>query len=68
MNASNKFTYIAALIFALMGLVHVIRVFRPFQVILGTHSIPIWVSYVAVVVTFGLGWMLCREARGRSTG
>lgn len=66
-NASNTFTYIAALIFALMGIVHVIRLFTHFQIDVGTHSIPMWVSYVAIVITFGLGWMLCREARGRST-
>ena len=67
MNRSTTFTYIAALIFAVMGVVHLYRLFTNFQVIIGSHSIPMWVSYVAVVVTFGLGWMLCREARGRRT-
>lgn len=67
MNRSTTFTYIAALIFAAMGVVHLIRVISPFQVIFGSHNIPIWVSYVAILVTFGLAWMLCREARGRRT-
>jgi hypothetical protein len=64
MNRSTPFTWIAAAIFALMALVHIIRLFTNFQIIVGTHSIPMWVSVVAAVVTAGLSWMLCREARG----
>lgn len=67
MNRSRTFTYIAALIFAVMGVAHLYRIVSPFPVNIGSVDIPMWVSYVAVVVTFGLGWMLCREARGRST-
>jgi hypothetical protein len=66
MNRPTTFTYIAAVVFALMGAAHVYRIVSPFTVTLGATEIPMWVSYVAVVVTFGLGWMLCREARGRS--
>jgi hypothetical protein len=67
MNRGRTFTYVAALIFAVMGVVHLIRVFKPFQIVFGTHAVPMWGSYIAVVVAFGLAWMLCREARGRST-
>lgn len=66
MSGSRTFTYIAAMIFALMGIAHLYRIISPFPVNVGSVSIPIWVSHIAVVVTFGLGWMLCREARGRS--
>ena len=61
---TRPFTWIASAIFALMALIHIYRVFTDFQVVLGSHTIPIWVSYVAIVVTAGLSWMLCREARG----
>jgi hypothetical protein len=61
---SKPFTWIASAIFALMALVHVYRVFTHFQIILGSHSIPMWCSYVAIVITALLSWMLCREARG----
>jgi protein-S-isoprenylcysteine O-methyltransferase Ste14 len=64
MTRSKPFTWIAAALFALMALVHVIRVFTHFQIILGSHAIPDWVSYVAIVVAAFLSWMLCREARG----
>ena len=61
---ARPFTWIASAIFALMALVHIYRLFTHFQIILGSHEIPMWCSYVAIVVTALLSWMLCREARG----
>ena len=61
---SRPFTWIASAIFALMALLHLYRLYSHFQVILGSHVIPMWVSYVAIVVAALLSWMLCREARG----
>ena len=63
MNSSRPFTWIAAAIFAVMAIVHIIRVFTGFQVVIGTHAMPLWLTYVAIVVTAFLSWMLCREAR-----
>jgi hypothetical protein len=63
---ARPFTWIASAIFALMALVHVLRLFIHFQIVIGSHVIPMWVSYVAIVVTAVLSWMLCREARGTS--
>ena len=64
MTASRPFTWIASGIFALMALVHIYRLIRPFEIIVGSHSIPMWVSIVAIIVCAVLSWMLCREARG----
>ena len=66
MNSGKTFTWIAAAIFALMAVIHIVRLFTHFKVILGSHTIPMWVSYVAIVVTAFLSWMLCREARNTS--
>jgi hypothetical protein len=60
---SRPFTLIAALIFALMALLHVYRLFTHFQVILGSHTIPMWWSYVGVAVPGLLALMLYRESR-----
>lgn len=68
MRRSKPFTWIAAAIFALMSIVHIIRLFTHFQITIGTHSIPEWVSYIAIVVAAFLSWMLCREARGAPSG
>jgi hypothetical protein len=64
MNSSRPFTLIAALIFAIMCVLHIYRLFTHFQVILGSHDIPMTVSYVAIVVTAILAWGCYRESRG----
>jgi hypothetical protein len=53
-----------AALFALAALLHIYRLITHFQIIIGSHVIPMWCSYVAVVVAAFLSWMLCREARG----
>lgn len=66
MTRSKPFTWIAAIIFALAAIVHIIRLIKPFQVVVGSHNIPMSASIVCIVVFGFLSWMLCREARGTS--
>ena len=66
MNRSRPFTWVAAAIFALMAIVHIYRLISPFEIHIGSASVPMSVSIVAAVVTAFLSWMLCREARGTS--
>lgn len=61
--ASRPVTFIAALIFFCMALVHVYRLFTHFQLILGSHTIPLWVSYFGVVIPALIGILLLRESR-----
>ena len=60
---SRPFTWIASAFFAVGALVHLYRLFTQFQVIIGSHTIPMWCSYVGVVVGAVMSWMLCRKAR-----
>ena len=60
---SKPFTLIAALIFALMALLHLYRLFTNFQVILGSHTVPMWVSYVGLIIPGLLAVMLYRESK-----
>ena len=63
MTSNRPFTLIAAVFFALMAVVHIYRLFTHFQVIVGTHTIPQYVSWIAILITGGLSAMLFREAR-----
>jgi len=54
---------IAVLLFAVMALLHVYRLVTHFQILLRSHTIPIWASYVGVVVAGGLALMVYRENR-----
>ena len=60
--AARPFTLVAAIMFALIALVHVYRVMTGFQVVVCTHVIGQGVSWVAVVVTAALSIGLFREA------
>ena len=63
MTRSKPFTWIAATLFALMAIVHIYRLITHFQIVIGSHSVPQWASWVGVVIPALLSWMLCREAR-----
>jgi len=60
---NRPFTLIAALIFALMALVHVYRLLTHFQIVIGRHQIPESISIVAIVITGVLAIGLFRESR-----
>jgi hypothetical protein len=59
----KPFTLVAAIIFAVIALLHVYRLMTHFHVVLGSHEIPLSVSYVAIVVAGILAWGLFRESR-----
>ena len=63
MSRTRPFTLIAAIIFALMALVHIYRLFTDFQIVAGSHTIPMWASIVAIAVTGILAIGLFRESR-----
>lgn len=63
MTRSRPFTTIAAILFGLAVLVHLYRLFTQFQIVIGSHTIPLWCSYIAIVVAGLLSWGLFRESR-----
>ncbi len=60
---SRPITTIAAVIFFGIALVHVYRVFTHFQIIIGSHTIPMWISYFGIVIPALLAILLLRESR-----
>lgn len=60
---TKPFTRIAAIIFAIIALAHLYRLFTHFQLIVGSHTLPMWVSYAGVVVGVVLAWGLWRESK-----
>lgn len=60
---SKPFTTIAAIVFAIMAVVHVIRLVVHFHIAAGSHEIPMWVSWPGVIIPAILAWGLYREAR-----
>jgi hypothetical protein len=54
---------IAAIIFLAMAVLHAYRLVTHFQIVLGSHVIPMSVSWLGIVIPGLLGVMLFREAR-----
>jgi hypothetical protein len=60
---TRPITTIAALIFFGVALLHVYRLFVHFQIVIGSHTIPMWWSYFGVVIPALLAILLLRESR-----
>ena len=60
---SKPFTLISAVVFFAVALAHVYRIFTRFQIVIGSHHIPLWVSYFGVVIPGLLAVMLLRESK-----
>jgi hypothetical protein len=56
-------TTIAIIIFLIMALVHAYRLVRHFPIQVGSHAIPMWVSWAGIIVPLLLAWGLWRESR-----
>lgn len=63
MTRTRPFTLIAAIIFALMAIAHFYRLFTHFRVTVGSHTLPMWLSIVAILITLVLAIGLFRESR-----
>jgi hypothetical protein len=59
----KPFTTIAVAVFTLMAIVHLLRLFAGWEVVVTGFVIPVWWSGVGLVIAGGLALMLWREAR-----
>ncbi len=59
----KPFTTIAAVILALVALLHLLRLFMYWEVTVNGLVIPMWASVLGLVIAAGLAVMLLREAR-----
>ncbi len=48
--SQKRFTLVAGLIFLVVALMHLLRVARGWHVVLAGWTVPVWVSWVALLV------------------
>jgi hypothetical protein len=60
----KPFTTIAVVIFTLMAIVHLLRLFVGWEVTVVGFVIPVWWSAVGLIIAGGLAVMVWREAQG----
>ena len=58
----KPFTTIAVAVFTLMAIVHLIRLFARWEVIVSGFVIPVWWSALGFVIAGGLALMVWRDA------
>jgi hypothetical protein len=61
----KPFTTIGSIIFSLIAIMHLLRVFFGWEVIVNGMIVPVWISVPGFLVTAGLALMLWRESRRR---
>ena len=59
----KPFTTIAVALFTLIAIVHLVRLFVGWEVIVSGFVIPVWWSALGLVIAGGLALMVWREAR-----
>ncbi len=66
MNSQRTGLRVAALIFAIFAIGHILRLFNHAKVMVGTHQIPVAASWVALIVAGALCiWMWQLSSDGR---
>ncbi len=63
----KPFTTLAAVMFALVALVHALRLLYGWEVTIAGWTVPMWVSVIAFIVPAGLAVLLWREARASAS-
>jgi len=58
----KMFATIAAVIFALVALLHLLRLVMGWSVVIGSWTVPMWVSWVGLVIAGGLSYYGTRLA------
>ena len=59
----KRFSTIAVFVFALVALVHLVRIIQGWEVIVNGITMPLWVSVVGAIISGGLAILIWRETR-----
>ncbi len=52
----KTFCLVASVIFTLVALLHLLRIFMGWPIVIGSWSIPVWLSWIGLVVAGGLSY------------
>jgi len=59
----NKSLLISAIIFGVIGFLHLLRSLFGWQLILANFNIPLYLSYIAVIVLGYLSWSMYKASK-----
>jgi hypothetical protein len=62
----KTFSLVSGSIFAVVALLHLLRIYMDWPIVIGDWSVPLWVSWVGLVVAGGLAFFGLRLATGEA--
>jgi hypothetical protein len=63
----RTFSLVTAMLFLLIALLHAVRLLRGWQITIEGAVVPLWVSWIGLVITAYLAWQGFRLARTEYT-
>jgi len=60
----KPFTKLAVALFTLITVLHLLRLFAGWEVVVTGYVVPVWFSLPGLIIAGGLAVMVWREARG----
>ena len=60
----KPYSTIAVVVFAIVAVLHLVRIGMGWEVIVNGITMPLWVSVVGTIIAGGLAILLWREGRG----
>jgi hypothetical protein len=52
----KTFTLLAGVIFAIVALAHLLRIFMAWPIVIDNWTVPMWLSWIALVIAGGLSY------------
>ncbi|MBI4401653.1 MAG: hypothetical protein HY581_08475 [Nitrospirae bacterium] len=59
----KPFTTLAVAIFTIVAVVHLLRILMGWEVMIQGAVVPMWASYLGLIIAGGLAFLLWRESR-----
>ncbi len=59
----KPFTTLAIVIFTIVAMVHLLRILMGWEVLIQGTVVPMWASYLGLLIAGGLAFLLWRESR-----
>lgn len=58
----NKSLLIASIVFGIVGVLHLVRAILGWEARIGNFTVPLYFSYIAVIVAFYLSWHMYKAS------
>ncbi len=61
----NRSLLVASMIFGVIGFLHLLRSIFGWEAVIGNFNVPLYFSYIAVVVTFYLSFSMYKASKAK---